>query len=77
MAIFVHMATQQVALYKIYGTVDFPISKNDKICTASEADGKQFQFCRVPFGITNGVACFQRIIDKFIADNSLSHTFAN
>ena len=47
-----------------------------KIYFAFEADGKLFPFCRVQFGITNGVACFQRIIDKFIPDNSLSYTIA-
>ena len=42
---------------------------------AFETDGKLYQFHSVLFGLTNRVACFQRIIDKFIADNSLSHTF--
>ena len=49
------------------------ISENDKIYIA---DGKLYQFCRVPLGVTNGVACFQRIIEKFTADNSFSNTFA-
>jgi len=31
---------------------------------------------RLPFGVTNGVSCFQRIIDSVIADNDLNHTFA-
>ncbi|KAG7164387.1 pol Retrovirus-related Pol polyprotein from transposon-like 16 [Homarus americanus] len=44
--------------------------------TAFEADGKLYQFCRVPFGVTNGVACFQRTIDEFIRRNELLGTFA-
>ena len=68
---------------KIYCTVNLksafhqvPKSEKDKIYTAFEADGKLYQFRRVPFGITNGVPCFSRIINKFIANYSLSHTFA-
>ena len=38
--------------------------KEDKSYTAFEANGKLYQFCRIPFGVTNGVACFQRIIIK-------------
>lgn len=72
----------KVAQYKIYSTIDLkstyhqvPIFDKDKIYTAFEAEGKLYQFCRIPFVVTNGVACFQRIIDKFIANNSLSYTF--
>ncbi|GFT31350.1 retrovirus-related Pol polyprotein from transposon opus [Trichonephila clavipes] len=30
---------------------------------------------RVPFGVTNGVACFQRVIDKIIEDEGLTLTY--
>ena len=30
----------------------------------------------MPFGVTNGVPCFQRKIDKFISSNALENTFA-
>ena len=70
-----------MAQCKIYSIVDLkstylqvPSSKKDRIYTAFEVDIKQYQFCRVPFGVTNGVVCLQRIIDKFIADKSLSYT---
>ena len=69
--------------YKIYCTVDLkfayhqlPISEKDKIYTAFEADSNLYQFCKVSFGVTHRGACFQKV-DKFIANNSLSHTFAN
>ena len=73
----------KMAQYKIDNTIDLKfayhqvtISKKDKNYTALEADDKLNQFCTVPFGVTNRVACFQRMIDKFIANNSFSHTFA-
>jgi len=35
-----------------------------------------YQYCRLPFVVSNGVSCFQRIIDSVIADNELKQTFA-
>jgi len=35
-----------------------------------------YQFTRVPFGVTNGVACFQRTMDAFIEEENLNATFA-
>ncbi|GFU60020.1 retrovirus-related Pol polyprotein from transposon opus [Trichonephila clavipes] len=40
-----------------------------------EACGKLYQFLRVPFGVTNGVASFQRVIDKIIEDEGLTPTY--
>jgi len=34
------------------------------------------QYCRLPVGVTNGVSCFQRIIDSVFADDELKQTFA-
>jgi len=53
-----------------------PLRKEDKQFTAFEVDGKLYQFTRMPFGITNAVPSFQRIMDKIIADNKLQKTFA-
>ena len=53
-----------------------PLATEDRAYTAFEADGKLYQYCRLPFGVTNGVSCFQRIIDNVIADNELKQTFA-
>ena len=33
------------------------------------------EFCRIPFGVTNGVAAFQRIMDQLIQYHELSGTF--
>ena len=35
-----------------------------------------YQYCRLPFVVSNGVSCFQRIIDSVIADNDLKQTYA-
>ncbi|GFY06659.1 retrovirus-related Pol polyprotein from transposon opus [Trichonephila clavipes] len=43
---------------------------------AFEACGKLYQFLRVPFGVTNGVACFQRVIDKIIEEEGLTLTYS-
>ena len=44
--------------------------------TAFEAGGKLHEFNRIPFGVTNGVASFQRVIDEIIATEQLAGTFA-
>ena len=62
-----------IAKYKIYSTIDLrsayyqiPLSENDSPYTAFEADGGLWEFTRMPFGVTNGSACFQRKMDKFV-----------
>ena len=43
-----------------------PLSESDRPYTAFEGDGKLLQCTRMPFGITNGVPCYQRKMDEFI-----------
>lgn len=71
-----------LAEYKYFSTFDLksayhqiPICESDKPYTAFEANGKLYQFTRVPFGITNGVSVFQRAIDKIVEDEGLKDTF--
>ena len=45
-----------------------PISFEDQPYTAFEADGQLWQFTRLPFGVTNGVPAFGRVIKDIIAD---------
>ncbi|GFT46967.1 retrovirus-related Pol polyprotein from transposon 17.6 [Trichonephila clavipes] len=52
-----------------------PIQDSERHYTAFEACGKLYQFLHVPFGITNGVACFQRVIDKIIEDEGFTLTY--
>ena len=53
-----------------------PIKEEDKPYTAFESSGSLYQFTRVPFGVTNDVVCFQRIMDSLIEDEKLDTTFA-
>ena len=73
----------ELAKCKWFSTLDLksayyqvPLVTEDRAYTAFEGDGKLFQYCRLPFSVTNGVSCFQRIIDSVIADNNLKQTFA-
>ena len=73
----------KIAQYRVFSTIDLrsayhqlPIKHADKPYTAFESSGSLYQFTRVPFGVTNGVACFQRIMDTFIEEENLEATFA-
>lgn len=52
-----------------------PIQESDKPFTAFEANGKLYEFNRIPFGVTNGVAVFQRIMDEIVTKENLKDTF--
>jgi hypothetical protein len=72
-----------IAQYNIFSTLDLtsayhqvPIKEEEKKYTAFEANHRLYQFCRIPFGVTNGVASFQRIIDSVIDKEKLDATFA-
>ena len=74
---------QTVSKYKLFSTIDLKSAYHQigiKECemqyTAFEANGNLYHFKRLPFGVTNGVACFQRLMDNLIRDNNLAGTFA-
>ena len=55
----------KLAQYKVFSTYyQIPISQAERKYIAFEADGQLYQFCRIPFGVTSGVAVFQRLMDK-------------
>lgn len=51
------------------------INPADKPYTAFEANGKLYQFNRIPFGVMNGVAAFQRSMDEIVDVENLKDTF--
>ena len=72
-----------LAKYSYFSTLDLrsayhqvPIKDEEREFTAFEANGKLYHFCRLPFGLTNAVACFQRGMDDFIEKNNLKDTYA-
>ena len=76
-----HIANE-VSKYKYYTTLDLksayhqvPIQEDDKQYTAFEAAGRLYQYRRIPFGCTNGVSAFQRVMDQIIDCEGLKATF--
>ena len=72
-----------VAQYSVYSTLDLrsayhqlEIPVEDRKYTAFEADGRLWQWKRVPFGLTNAVPAFQRVIDDIIKNNKCDGTVA-
>ena len=71
-----------IAQYKVFSTIDLrsayhqvPLKDEDKPYTAFEARNNLYQFTRLPFGVINGVACFQREMMKFVDENNLKGVF--
>ena len=74
--------TNKLSSYHFFSTSDLksafyqiPIADKDKLFTVFEADGNLYQFRRMPFKLTNAVACFQRIMNKFIEEYSLTFAY--
>ena len=68
--------------YKVFSTFDLrnayrqvPIANDDRKYTGFEAKGRLYQFRRIPFGVTNGVAVFQRLKFNIIEEEKLKDTF--
>ena len=73
----------EIANNTVFSTIDLKdayyqvaLSEEDKKYTTFEANGQLYQYKRMPFRVTNGVACFQRAMTKFIIDNNLKGTYA-
>lgn len=79
----IETVVNNVSKFKVFSQIDLksayhqvPILENEKIYTAFEANGKLYQFTRIPFGVTNGVAAFQRTLDFIISEEKLDGTYA-
>lgn len=73
----------KVAQYKIFSSIDLksayhqiPILPEERHFTAFEVGHKLYQFKRIPFGVTNGVAAFQKVIDQIIEQENLTSCYA-
>ena len=60
---------ESIALRSAYHQV--PLRDEDKPYTAFETRNGLYQFTRLPFGVTNGVACFQRGTMKLVQEQNL------
>ena len=72
-----------IAQYRVFSTIDLrsayhqvSIKESDEPYTAFQAGNALYQFTRIPFGVTNGVTCFQRIMANIIAEEKLHGTIA-
>ena len=72
----------ELAKYSVFSTFDLrsayhqiKIVESERKYTAFEANGKLYEFNRIPFGVKNGVAVFQRVISRFIENENLNDTF--
>ena len=72
----------KIAQYRVFSTIDLrsayhqvSLKEEDKPYTAFEARGNLYQFTHLPFGVTNGVDCFQREMMKFVDENGLEASF--
>ena len=72
-----------LAKYRFFSKFDLksayhqiPILPSDYKYTAFEANGKLYEFKRIPYGVTNGGIVFQRAIESVIKTENLNDTFA-
>ena len=61
-------------LKSAYHQVSLALEKRSM--TAFEADGRRFQYCRLLFGVTNGVFAFQRVMENFTKRHKLKKVYA-
>ncbi|XP_076803121.1 uncharacterized protein LOC143447076 [Clavelina lepadiformis] len=73
----------KLAKYSVFSKFDLksayhqiPILETDRVYTAFEANGKLWQYKRIPYGVTNGGINFQRAIDRIIDEENLNDIFA-
>ena len=73
----------EIASYRVFSTLDLTsashqvaIKPKERKYTAFKAAGFLYQFCRIPFGVTNGVARFQRVMNDIINREDPNGTYA-
>jgi len=53
-----------------------PLAPEERPMTAFDANGRLFQYCRLRYGVTNGVSAFQRVMDDFKKRHKLEKVYA-
>ena len=73
----------KIAKYRYFSTIDLksayhqiPLRQEDCPYTAFKVNEGHHQFTCIPFGVTNGVSCFQRTMANFILEEELDDTIA-
>ena len=68
----------KISKYSVFSMLDIksayqqiPLLDEDKCHTVFEATSKLYEFSSLPFGLTNGVAKYQRSIDNVIEEDEL------
>ena len=72
-----------LTIYNVFSTFDLksvyhqiPVKESDrKYNNAFEDNGGLYQFCKINFWITNGVAVFQRAMNKLVKKENLQGIF--
>ena len=71
-----------LARYRFFSKFDLksayhqiPILPSDRKYTAFEANGKLYQYKRIPYGVTNGGINFQRAMESFVSEEKLKDTY--
>ena len=72
----------QIANNQFYSSIDLrgayhqvSHQESKRIFISFEACGKLYHYKRLPFGLTNGVSAFQRVIDNFIKRHNLKKVY--
>ena len=73
----------EIASYQVFRILDLTsayhqvaIKPEERKYTAFEAAASLYQFCKIPFGVTNGVASFQWVMDDIIKREDLNGTYS-
>ena len=73
----------ELSQYSVFSTFDLrsayhqiELVSSERKYIGFEANGKLYEFTRIPFGVKNGEAAFQQTISQFIKEQNLSNTHA-
>ena len=72
----------ELSQYRVFSSCDLrsayhqiPLKESERRYTAFEGLGSLYEFCVLPFGVTNGVPCFQQTMDNIVKEEGPLGTF--